>query len=83
MSPEGLAASASSLTGWLYMSFAHTITSDMAWVLFLFALASFILSIFATVKHSRLWALITLVAFVLLLLLAASTEGCIGSPCPL
>lgn len=83
ISPEGLIACAGSFTGWLYMAKAHWISSGFAWVLFLLALASFILSIFASIKQSRWWFTVTLVAFALLLYLVGATEGCTGSPCPI
>jgi hypothetical protein len=81
--PEGIVSAGGTLTGWTYLALAHTITSFTAWLLFVFALASFILSIFATVKQSRWWLAIVFLAFVLLLCLAATTEGCVTDPCPL
>jgi hypothetical protein len=81
--PEGIFSAAGTVTGWLYLALAHSISGITAWLLFVFALASFILSIFASVKQSRWWILITILAFALLLCLSTATEGCVGDPCPL
>jgi len=50
---EGIISTAGTFTGWLYLALAHSISGITAWLLFVFALASFILSIFASVKQSR------------------------------
>jgi hypothetical protein len=81
--PEGVVSAGGTLTGWTYLAFAQSISSFTAWLLFVFALASFILGIFATVRQSRWWLVIVFMAFLLLLCLSASTEGCVGDPCPL
>ena len=74
---------AGTLAGTFYMATAHSISGAMAWVLFLVAIASFVLSIFAAGKQSRWWCILTVLAFVLILVIASSTEGCTRDPCPL
>ena len=83
MSIEGAVASFNTLIGWLYLVLAHSITGGVAWLLFLCGVAAFLLSIFASVKQSRWWFGVTVMAFVLLITLAHATEGCASDPCPL
>jgi hypothetical protein len=83
VSLEGAVASVSTLIGWVYLALAHSITGGVAWLLFLCGVAAFLLSIFASVKQSRWWFAVTLLAFLLLMTLSHATEGCATNPCPL
>lgn len=83
ISLEGIFSAAATTIGSVYLETAHSIGSGMAWLVFLFALSSFILSIFASVKQNRLWFIVTIFAFILLQRLAAATAACVTNPCPL
>ena len=80
---EGTVATLNTLAGWLYLVLAHSITSGVAWLLFLCGLSAFLLSIFASARQSRWWFAVTLISFVLLMTLSHATEGCASNPCPL
>ncbi len=79
---DGIASVLGTLAGWLYLGRAHEIGAGVGWLLFLCGVAGFLLSIFAGVRHNRWWFSITLLAFVLLMTLAHTTEGC-TYPCAL
>ena len=83
VSLEGGVAGLNTLVGSLYLIFARSITGGMAWLLFLCLIAAFLLSIFASVKQSRWWFAVTVLAFLLLMTLSHATEGCATNPCPL
>jgi hypothetical protein len=83
LSLEGAIASFNTLIGWLYLVLANSITGGVAWLLFLCLVAAFLLSIFASVKQSRWWFAVTVLAFLLLMTLSHATEGCATNPCPL
>ena len=83
VSLEGSVSGIATLTCWVFVFRSHSVGSLAGWFLFFCSLSSYILSIFAAIKQSRWWFVVTVSAFILLILLSYVTGGCTTDPCPL